>query len=375
MTERIKHPPAEKKVEYLELIYDLIFVYIIGRNNALLHHTENGRITAGLFLAYFVCTLAVIQIWNFSTFYINLYGRNGVRDHIFLFLNMYLLYYIADGISVGWETTFFRFNIAWMLILVNIGVQHIIELKNHRQEAVESRQLRRKAAILLAEAALVGVHMAVYRFTGVSIAYIPILFGIGATVLSGRLNARNPVEFAHLSERAMLYVVFTFGEMIISIATYFTGDMQLSGLYFSAMAFLIVVGLFLSYGTLYNKIINREAVTNGTGYMMIHVFLIFALNNISVSLEFMHDAAVDNLQKTIFLVGSFLLYFSFMFMTMKYARKKCALRKGFVTVLCAAGVCFAALMLIFRRMMYVNIAITVIFIYGIFLLIYRRGKE
>ncbi len=30
----------EKKVEYLELIYDLIFVYLIGRNNSLLHYIE-----------------------------------------------------------------------------------------------------------------------------------------------------------------------------------------------------------------------------------------------------------------------------------------------------------------------------------------------
>ncbi|MBR1771440.1 MAG: hypothetical protein IJ747_05375 [Lachnospiraceae bacterium] len=32
----------EKKVEYLELIYDLIFVYLIGRNNAILHYVEGG---------------------------------------------------------------------------------------------------------------------------------------------------------------------------------------------------------------------------------------------------------------------------------------------------------------------------------------------
>ena len=57
--------------------------------------------------------------------------------------------------------------------------------------------------------------------------------------------------------------------MIISIATYFTGDLSVRGVFFSTMAFLIVVGLFLSYGTLYNRIIDREAVTNGTGYMMI----------------------------------------------------------------------------------------------------------
>ena len=374
MAENKIHTPAEKKVEYLELIYDLIFVYIIGRNNALLHHTENGFVTQGMFLAYFICTLAVIQIWNFTTFYINLYGRNGTRDHVFLFLNMYLLYYIADGISVGWETTFYRFNIAWILILVNIGVQHIIELKNHRQEAIESKQLKRKAAIILTEASLVGVHMIVYTFTKLSIAYVPILFGIIATSLSGGLNAKNPVDFAHLSERAMLYVVFTFGEMIISIAAYFSDRVTFSGLYFSAMAFLIVVGLFLSYGTLYNKIIDREAVTNGTGYMMIHVFLIFALNNISVSLEFMREESVDNLQKTAFLVSSFVLYFTFMFLTMKYAKKKCAAHKRFILTLCGIAVSFVALMLIFREMMYVNIAITVIYIYIIFLLVYKRGK-
>ena len=35
----------EKKVEYLELIYDLIFVYVIGRNNQVLHYIENGFVT------------------------------------------------------------------------------------------------------------------------------------------------------------------------------------------------------------------------------------------------------------------------------------------------------------------------------------------
>ena len=111
----------EKKVEYLELIYDLIFVYLIGRNNSLLHYIEDGFVPAEVFLAYVLCTLAVIQIWNFSTFYINLYGRNGVRDHVFLFINMYLLYHMADGISTGWQASFYQFCVAWFLILVNIG--------------------------------------------------------------------------------------------------------------------------------------------------------------------------------------------------------------------------------------------------------------
>lgn len=75
--------PKEKKVEYIELIYDLIFVYIIGRNNQLLHSFENGFITLPAFMVYVMTTLALIQIWNYTTYYINIYGiygRHSVRD-------------------------------------------------------------------------------------------------------------------------------------------------------------------------------------------------------------------------------------------------------------------------------------------------------
>ena len=44
--------PKEKKVEYVELIYDLIFVYVIGRNNLLLHNFSNGFVALPAFLAY-----------------------------------------------------------------------------------------------------------------------------------------------------------------------------------------------------------------------------------------------------------------------------------------------------------------------------------
>lgn len=365
----------EKKVEYLELIYDLIFVYLIGRNNSLLHHVENGFVTGGVFLAYVLCTLAVIQIWNFSTFYINLYGHNGVREHVFLFINMYLLYHMADGISTAWQGSVYRFCIAWALILINTGVQYVIELRSHRAAPWELMQIRRKAAILFCEAGLVGVHMLVYRFTGVSIAYVPILFGIVATALSGRLNSLVPVDFAHLSERAMLYVVFTFGEMIIAIAAYFAGDLSPSSLYFSAMAFLIVVGLFLCYEMLYNHIIDREITTNGTAYMILHVFLIFALNNISVALEFMREEQIALTPKTLFLSGSFLLYFIFLFLLGLFAKRRCGFKPRFLALLAGIGLIFAALMLLLKGQMYANIAVSVVCTFVIFLLLYLRARK
>ena len=92
---------TEKKVEYLELIYDLIFVFIIGRNNSLLHISEGGFVSLGDSITYVVCTLAVIQIWNFTTYYINIFGRNGIREHISLFFNMSILAVYERGMDVG----------------------------------------------------------------------------------------------------------------------------------------------------------------------------------------------------------------------------------------------------------------------------------
>ena len=61
----------EKKVEYIELIYDLIFVYLIGRNNSLLHSIQDGFIQPKAFLTYILSTLIVLHVWYFSMLFIN----------------------------------------------------------------------------------------------------------------------------------------------------------------------------------------------------------------------------------------------------------------------------------------------------------------
>ena len=155
----------EKKVEYIELIYDLIFVYIIGRNNALLHIVEGGFVTWPAFMAYLMTTLAVIQIWNYTTYYINIYGRHSVRDHVFLFINMFLLYFVGEGTRADWQDFHAQYHIAWALILVNIGVQYLIEWRNHRDEGENRAQILRMACILFTEAAVVAADILVYRVT------------------------------------------------------------------------------------------------------------------------------------------------------------------------------------------------------------------
>ena len=367
----------EKKVEYIELIYDLIFVYIIGRNNQLLHSFENGFVSGQAFMVYIMTTLAAIQIWNFSTYYINIYGRHSVREHVFLFVNMFLLYFIGEGTRADWQAYHAQYHIAWALILVNIGVQYLLELRNNKEDPCSRRHMTHMAAILFVEAGMVVADIWLYRAyhtTWLSLAAI--LFGMAAVLVLGQRGRTDVVDFAHLSERAMLYVVFTFGEMIIAIAAYFEGAFSVRSTYFALMAFLIVVGLFLSYGIFYDYIIDRDRKTNGLSYMLLHIFIIFALNNITNGLEFMREEELRLLPKELFLIVSLLLYFGCLFaLGNYYAKTKCSHYHLLCLKAGAAGAVFVLLMMLFREEMRVNIWITVLFVFALFSMLYIYSRR
>ena len=367
----------EKKVEYIELIYDLIFVYIIGRNNLLLHNFSGGFVEIKAFIAYALCTLAVIQIWNFTTFYINMFGRNGIRDHIFMFINMYLLYFIGQSTRADWMDFQTQYHIAWGLILVNIGVQYIIELRNHKADVWNRDIIKRMIIALFVEASLVFVAAIPNPTLGACFSAIAILSGIVITAFSRKKSPGGQIDFSHLTERAMLYVVFTFGEMIIAVASYFTGDgkFNLNIIYFSLMAFLIVVGLFLTYGFVYDHLIDREGSFNGMLYMIIHIFIIFAMNNITASLEFMREEEISLMPKMLFLIGSLVAYFVFLMLLNGHTKFQCKPAKPFIIKTSIITASFIFLMILFRENMYINILISVLFVFSIFLTLFVSYKK
>ena len=367
----------EKKVEYLELVYDLVFVYMAGRNNALLGHFEGGFVSLDSFLAYILCTLAIIQIWNFTTFYINMFGRNGVRDHVFLLITMYLMYFVGESTRSDWHSYQAQYFIAWGLILINIGMQYMIELRNHEADVWNRELIKRMALTLFAEALVVLAASVVRPVMAAPLAFAAVILGMALTALGKRIGAAGMIDFGHLTERAMLYVVFTFGEMIVVISSYFAGDGSFNRrvIYFSLMAFLIVVGLFLSYEVIYDKLLDREMEDNGTLYMLIHIFIIFGLNNITVSLEFMREDEVAVKPKMIMLVASMVIYYAFLFALGKYAKKRCHINGAFMQKLWLMTLCFVLLMMVFMNQPQAHILLTVIYVWGVFAVFYKVGRK
>lgn len=364
----------EKKVEYLELIYDLMFVFMVGRCNSLIHNLQGGFISWHSVFVYIVYTLAVIQIWNYSTYYINIYGENSPRNHVFIFINMFLLYFMGSSTKMNWRIFQTRHHIAWSLILMNIALQYLIELSHNIEDDRESSVIKRVMRILVLEAFLIGCAASLPGFGGIILGGVAVLLGIIANSVNGK-GAMLPVDFMHLSERAMLLVVFTFGEMIIAVAGYFDEAATISNFYFALMVFLIIVGLFLSYEVLYDHIIDREMQTGGLSYMMMHIIMIFGLNSISAALQFMPEDEVDLMSKLILLILAFLVYYGCLFATRQYAKPICRHDKNLYLPAIPVTAAFVAFMLLLRDQMRMNILVTVIYVYLVFITLHRYAKS
>ena len=254
----------EKKVEFIELIYDLIFVYLIGRSNEILHEMEGDFFTAETYLLYLFSAAVILEIWYQSTLFINRYGKNSLTDYIGLFINMYLLYYMATAVRTDWDSYFVRYHVAWGLILVNLAVQYYIQLRKHIcTTPLETSHVKSRMVLLLLQAATVFISIPLYLMTHFPLSWVPLIIGFAGAFFTRRIDTLIPVNFEHLTERVMLYIVVTFGEMIVGIAVYFEGAISFDTVYYSLFTFLIVTGLFLVYGFLYNHVIDRTIRTSG----------------------------------------------------------------------------------------------------------------
>ena len=361
----------EKKVEYIELIYDLIFVYLIGKSASLLDRVEGGFVTLATFMDYLASSLIVIQIWSYTTLFVNRFGKNGMSDKLMMLINMFLLYIMGANTIHGWSANYAAFMGAWALILLNLAVQYLLKLRG-TDEARCRKYILQSAALLLVQAFSIGASIPVFYASGLAIGQWSVLIGFVATPFLAKI----PTNFAHLTERVMLYVVFTFGDMILIVAEYFTDGLTLETLYFALASFLIVAGLFFSYGFVYDNLLDRKSERGSSlCYMVLHLFIILSLSIVTTSLEFMRDGAVSSLPKTGMMVASLLVFFAGLALTERWSFQMYRTRRRFLLLLGAEFVAFAsAMMLSAGKGGYVTAAITVLFVYTQLATLLLSGK-
>ncbi len=310
---RHSHRPIEG-VSNIELFYDLIFVYCISVLTSLCH-TVDGFLNPAVWGIFMFSYLAILQVWFFTTLFINRFGERSAADCVFLFVNMFLLYFMASGVHTEWSDTRFTFNVAWALILANQALAWGMKARAYDNLDKDDIRMIRHTVVTLAVQAATALAAALLPFT-------PSLYASWAALLIGASVWRwsqayrtKAVHFSHVAERCSLLVIVAFGEMVVTLSSY---TVQTSSMAYPVFVFALVVGLFLIYIFEHDNMLDHHAHTDGIAYMTITSWLVVVLGNLTVALAYMPMQEIAFVPKNVFLNACLVVYLLMSFAITRY---------------------------------------------------------
>ena len=317
--ERVEHV-EHKKVEMVELFFDLVLVYAISQTTGLIHHLHGGVVDPLSLASFAISYVIIVNAWMYQVIFTNRFGSNSPRDIAFSLVTMALLLFLSNTIASDWESTFLPFSVALGVIFLVQMTQYAIAYAGERGE--DARFLIRGFLLLT------GI------YAGALFAGSLLPYEIGVFVTMGGLVAnvllplrfrhrldRIPVNFPHLVERLGLLVIITFGEMIVGIAPWFTAEaFSLE----SVLVFAICAAMFVHYLWMFDRMIDLNVAGIGSAKLQYaHLPVFLGLGMMTVSLAFLQEPEEANaLFVALFMYAGLALFYLGLFGSRGYLQER-----------------------------------------------------
>ena len=272
----------EKKVELIELFYDLIYVYAISRLSLLIEGDGHGAFLPS-FIIYVIYCLVILQSWLYLTNYVNRYGKWRWYEIVLTSVNMIAALYMSNTIANN-EVSPVAFNLSMFIMLLCVLVMYIIEcIKNDEDLGAAKNSI----VILIV---IETFYFLAYILSHYPIGPLPIYVDLIAVLLGAFLpfflkGNFDPkiISFPHLVERFELLAIVTFGDSIVTISQFF--DVSKFSFLPSAL-FVIILLMFTSYVAQIHYLVEHRQVDRGLRMMFSHYFVVIAINMLTISIKF-----------------------------------------------------------------------------------------
>ena len=297
----------EKKVELIELFYDLIYVYAISRLTLLIEEPERGVISLSGFFRYLVVCFVILQAWLYLTNYVNRYGRWKWYEYAFTAVNMTAAVYMANTISPQWSDMSLTFNLAMLVMLLCVAAMYFIQIRLNEQDTGAARNMLTILAVdctlyfaaflasLLLEDRIVLWLDAAAVLVG---AFLPFF-------IRGRFDI-SIISFPHLAERFELITIITFGEGIVGMTGFFdVHDFSLRPM----LVFAVILALFGCYVTQIHYLCNHHRVARALRLMFSHYFIVIAVNLVTIAFHFLENPGANRLFTAGLMIFAMALFF------------------------------------------------------------------
>ena len=104
----------EKKVTWLELFYDLLFVAAVAGATHVLLHVEDGYIHPEYLLKFVLIFIPIWWAWVGQTIFINRFGKDVFHQRLFLILQMFFVLIMTSSLSADFDPYYLSFLIGYI---------------------------------------------------------------------------------------------------------------------------------------------------------------------------------------------------------------------------------------------------------------------
>ena len=364
----------EKKVELIELFYDLIYVYAISRLTLLIEEPEGGMIPLSGFFRYLVVCFVILQAWLYLTNYVNRYGRWKWYEYALTAVNMTATVFMANTITADWGDMSLPFNLSMLAMLSCVEAMYLVQLRLKEQDTGAAGNMSLILAVDL------SLYLAAFLASVMRAGHLVLWLDVAAVLvgaflpffLRGNFDI-SIISFPHLAERFELITIITFGEGIVGMTGYF--DVR----HFSfrpVLVFAVILALFGSYVVQIHYLCSHHRVDRSLRLMFSHYFIVISVNLITVAFKFLENPQADRRFTAALMIMAMVLFFVSIFADSIYYHAGYRLEKKDLVVSGAAITIGAVIVALFGETMYGFLAGVLAAAAGNFILLlnkYRKG--
>ncbi|MFD0693407.1 low temperature requirement protein A [Paenibacillus sp. GCM10027628] len=299
---------AEKKVTWLELFYDLLFVAAVSKASHVLLHVESGLIPVEYLIKFVLIFVPIWWAWVGQSLFVNRFGQDSLSHRIFLIVQLFFVLIMTASLSVNFDQNYVPFLIGYVGLRAMTAIQYLLV---HKKEEAHNKT----AARYLGSRFWIGLVISSFSLFFDSwirylVLYVGIIVDTMLPLIGRKYLVKSPINTHHLLERFSLFTLILFGESVISIlevlqSSYWTWQSIL----FASITFLLIIAMWWQYFDSIEKKVNKTIETAGQTIIYGHLFIYLSMCMIAASIQLLFLKQVNYSFMLSFIFGSVLLYF------------------------------------------------------------------
>ena len=280
-------PDSDRRVSWLELFYDLVYVIAIAR----ITHHFSLHISLGGFLEYGCLFALIFWGWLNGSMYHDLHGNQGLRTRLMTLWQMMIIAALAITIDQSPVKRYFDVTIVFMIMQLFITYQWWavgFYDRSHR------RYNKPYTILYLCALALMGLSLAVPQSWLKLVFPLILICNYSPPFIAYTLLRRSSLDLdlsSSMFERLGLFTIIVFGELVLGVVNGISAThmSDFSAWLNFALALSIVFALWWIFFTLVSNREVKRGFVNATLLELLFIPALISLGLIAVSFSSFFD--------------------------------------------------------------------------------------